>query len=373
MILNKYCNDPQQGDGNNSGSPSDLNNLDSDKPRQRRRYRNFWIYIICLVVVFGLAAAAIIPLVVSRAPHTAIIRVPEGATSQTVADSVARYLGRDFADHLQRALPIATGGESLQRGAWRIDQGMTAIAAARRIGRGAQSGIRVTFVNERTVEEIAAKLAAKLDVDKDSMIAAFSDPNILSELRTDREHIIGLFLADTYEFYWTATPAEIIKKLQTHYDRFWTNERMDEAAKLHLHPREIVTIASIVDEETNQSSEKGMIGRLYINRLQKGMRLQADPTVKYAMGDFSIRRITGDMLNNPSPYNTYRYDGLPPGPIRITSGATIDAILTSRPHSYLYMCASEDFSGRHNFALDYDTHLRNARLYQQALDQRGIR
>lgn len=373
MTLNQYCNDPRPGDSNTPDGTPDLNNLDSDKPRPRRRYRQLWIYILCIVVVFALAVTVIVPLVVHRAPHTAIIRVPEGATAQTVADSAAKYLGEDYAYYIQRALPVITGGEPLRHGAWRIEQGMTAIAAAKRIGRGAQVGIKVTFVNERTPEEIAARIAAKLDVDKDAMLAAMSDKTLLADLRTDKEHIIGYFLADTYEFYWTATPAEIIRKIYKHYDRFWTAERVNEAEKLHLHPREIVIIASIVDEETNQSSEKGMIGRLYINRLQKGMRLQADPTVKYALGDFSIRRITGSMLDNPSPYNTYRYDGLPPGPIRITSRSTIDAILTSRPHCYLYMCASEDFSGRHNFALDYDTHLRNARLYQQALDQRGIK
>ncbi len=372
MNLSNYCADPRK-EGKGQPGNSGYSDLD-EKTRQRRpHFRKAWFYIAIAVVVLGFAAMVIIPLINLRAPHTAIIRVPKGATEQMVEDSAAKYLGADYAKRLRQALPIATGGEALRHGAWKIDQGMTAIAAAHRIAKGAQAGIRVTFLNERTPEQVAAKIAAKLDIPKDSMLRAMTDPTLLSNLRTDADHVIGYFLADTYEFYWTATPEEVIKKMHDHYNRFWTPERLDRVESMHMLPRELVVLASIVDEETNQTSEKGTIGRLYLNRLQKGMKLQADPTVKYAVGDFSIRRITGDMLRNPSPYNTYMHEGLPPGPIRITSAATIDAILSARPHGYLYMCASEDFSGHHNFAVDYDTHLANARRYQQALDQRGIK
>lgn len=373
MNLSKYCSDPGKekntpGSGD-SGTPGTTN----DRNFKTERKGKPWVYIIIAAVLLCFAAIVIFPLISHRAPHTAIIRVPKGATAQMLQDSAAKYFGEDFAGNLRKAIPIAGGGASLRHGAWKIEQGTTAISAAHKICKGAQTGIRLTFLNERTPEQIAATVASKLDIPADSMLAAMNDEKLLKELRTDREHLIGYFLADTYEFYWTATPREVIKKMYDHYQHFWTAERLNYAEKLHMLPREIVVLASIVDEETNQSNEKGTVGRLYINRLHKKMKLQADPTVKYALGDFSIRRITGVMLNAASPYNTYRYEGLPPGPIRITSGTTIDAILTSRPHGYLYMCAAEDFSGHHNFAVDYDTHMANARRYQQALDQRGIK
>ena len=172
---------------------------------------------------------------------------------------------------------------------------------------------------------------------------------------------------------WSGTPEKIIEKIGKNYSNVWNDERRKKAASLGMTPQQVMILASIVDEETNAASEKGTIGRLYINRLDKGMRLQADPTVKYAIGDFEKKRITKQDLQFESPYNTYRNGGLPPGPIRTTSKRTIDAILDSKPHRYLYMCAREDFSGRHNFAETYGDHTRNALRYQHALDERGIK
>ncbi|MBD5231235.1 MAG: endolytic transglycosylase MltG [Bacteroidales bacterium] len=369
MNLSKYCDEPRKS-GNR---PPAIPGLDGDLDPKPVRRGKPWLYIGLGLLLLIFAAIVIWPLISARAPHTALIRVPKNANDQMLQDTLTKYLGKDYALSVRKAIPIAGGGARLRHGAWKIEQGMTAVEAARRICKGAQAGIRISFVNERTLDQVATKIAAKYDIPVDSMMAAFNNDKLLAEVRTDREHVIGYFLADTYEFYWTATPEDIIKKMYEHYNRFWSPQRLDYAEQLHMLPREVVVLASIVDEETNQAGEKGTIGRLYINRIQKGMKLQADPTVKYAIGDFSIRRITGDMLNNPSPYNTYRHEGLPPGPIRITSGATIDAILTSRPHGYLYMCAAEDFSGSHNFAVDYESHMANAHRYQQALDQRGIK
>jgi len=308
-----------------------------------------------------------------RASRNAIIRVPRNATNQMVEDSVEKYLGADFASDFRRAMNIVGEGEHPRHGAWQIDKGMTAITAARRLAKGGQTGIRLTILNERTPEDIADKVASRLDISKEDMLAAMRDSRLLDELGTDSCNVVGYFMADTYEFYWSATPEEVIRKLKSNYDRFWTSSRIADAEALHLRPGEVMVVASIADEETARNQEKGMIGLLYINRLDRGMKLQADPTVKYALGDFSIRRITHDMLTTPSPYNTYMHEGLPPGPIRVTSAATVDAILSSRPHDYIYMCASEDFSGLHKFATDYETHLQNARRYQEALDRKGIK
>jgi len=370
MNVSKYCTDPRK-EGEALGEEYPKDGLSHDNGR--KRHPKGRIYIIIILILFIGAGALTLPLLTKCAAHDALIRVPKGASKQMLVDTITKYLGYDYAESVSKALPIVGGGAELRHGAWRIEKDMTAFSAARRICKEGQAGIRVTFLNERTPRQVAEKIASKLDVPVDSMMAVFSNDSLLGEMRTDRNNVIGLFMADTYEFYWTATPQEIIGKMRDHYNRFWTNERLAHAEALHLLPREIVVLASIVDEETNQDSEKGMIARLYLNRLQNGMKLQADPTVKYALGDFSIQRITHDMLSCDNRYNTYLYEGLPPGPIRITSGATIDAILTSRPHNYMYMCASPDFSGKHNFAVNYESHMENARRYQKALDERGIK
>ncbi len=165
----------------------------------------------------------------------------------------------------------------------------------------------------------------------------------------------------------------MVRRLLDYRNRFWSKERRSKAASLGLTPSQVATIASIVEEETAKADEKPKVARLYLNRLKKGIKLQADPTVKFATGDFTLRRITGKHLAIESPYNTYKVNGLPPGPIRIPAAATIDAVLNAPKHDYIYMCAKEDFSGYHNFASDYATHMANARRYQAELNRRGIR
>jgi UPF0755 protein len=165
----------------------------------------------------------------------------------------------------------------------------------------------------------------------------------------------------------------LIEKMKTESKFFWNAERTRKAKALGLTPDEVITLASIVDEETANNAEKPMIAGMYYNRYRQDMPLQADPTVKFALKDFEIKRIYNNMLDVESPYNTYRNKGLPPGPIRIPSVAGIDAVLNLVKHNYLYMCAKEDFSGYHNFAVTNAQHAANARRYQQALNQRGIR
>ena len=164
-----------------------------------------------------------------------------------------------------------------------------------------------------------------------------------------------------------------MERLRKEHDHFWNGQRVAKATSLGLTENEVCTLASIIDEETANNGEKPMIAGMYLNRLKKGMPLQADPTVKFALKDFALRRIYHDMLNYNSPYNTYKNTGLPPGPIKIASVAGIDAVLNRVEHDYLYMCAKEDFSGTHNFASNYQDHLKNAARYAQALNDRGIK
>jgi UPF0755 protein len=160
--------------------------------------------------------------------------------------------------------------------------------------------------------------------------------------------------------------------MKKEYDRFWTKKRLEKAEEIHLNPVEISILASIVEEETARKSEFPIVAGLYLNRLRKGMRLQADPTVKFAVGDVTLKRILNYHLLVDSPYNTYIHSGLPPGPIRLASIAAIDGVLNYEEHSYIYMCAKEDFSGGHNFAVTLSEHNRNARKYQEALNRKRV-
>ena len=204
-------------------------------------------------------------------------------------------------------------------------------------------------------------------------MAAFTDKALLGELGADTATAAALFVPNTYEVYWNIAPADLLRRMKKEFDAFWTADRRALAAQMELSPFEVATLASIVEKESANAAERPAIAGMYLNRLRQGMKLQADPTVKFALGNFGLRRILHEHLTVDNPYNTYRYEGLPPGPICIPSPGAIDAVLHYARHSYLYMCAKEDFSGTHNFAVTYEEHLANARRYAEALDRRGIK
>jgi UPF0755 protein len=206
-----------------------------------------------------------------------------------------------------------------------------------------------------------------------SFYQALTDSACAVRLGYDTATIVCLFIPNTYEVYWNTSIDDFLQRMKKENTAFWNYSRMQKAQVAGLTPVEVQTLASIVDEETSNNAEKPVVAGMYINRLKQGMPLQADPTVKFALGDFTLRRIYQNMLNTDSPYNTYRYAGLPPGPIKIASVAGIDAVLNYAHHNYLYMCAKEDFSGTHNFAATYNEHLANASRYAKALNERGIK
>ena len=298
---------------------------------------------------------------------TAWVYIPAGASQQAVGDSLRSSLGASFGN---KVAALWSGNTAAARGAYKITPGERAWRVARRISRNQQDPVKLTFNNMRTVNDLASRLGSRLDFKASDFINAIDSIADAEKISTDTFPVF--FLPDTYEVFWATSPEALIAKLRAQYNRFWTPERRQKAASLRLTPAQVAIVASIAEEETANAAERGIIGRLYINRLHKHMKLQADPTVKFASGNFAARRITGPMLKIESPYNTYRVDGLPPGPIRLASPATINAVLDSQPHDYIYMCAKADFSGTHAFARDYATHMTNARAYHRALNQRNI-
>ena len=263
--------------------------------------------------------------------------------------------------------------ERVRTGRYAINPGESTLNVLRTLKNGQQTAIMLTIPEVRTMERLAGTLAHKLMLDSAETAAMLTDENFCKHYGYDTTTVAALFVPNTYEVYWNVTLERFMERMQREHDSFWKGERAGKAAAMNLTPTEVCTLASIIDEETANNDEKPMIAGMYLNRLREHMPLQADPTVKFAMKNFGLKRIYHDMLFFDSPYNTYRNEGLPPGPIKIASVKGIDAVLNHVVHDYLYMCAKEDFSGTHNFAVTYQEHLKNAARYAKALNERGIK
>lgn len=258
-------------------------------------------------------------------------------------------------------------------GKYVIDSNMSGIAIFRKLRNGQQDPVNMTVPSVRTLDRLAGAVTRNLMLDSLTFIQALNDAGFIDQYGYNEQSLPALFIPDTYQVFWDITLEKLMERLVTENKRYWNEERMQKADALQLSPEEVYTLASIVDEETANNEEKPMIAGLYLNRLAINMPLQADPTVKKAVGDWSLRRILNAHLRVESPYNTYLHTGLTPGPIRVASKAGIDAVLNRADHNYLYMCAKEDFSGTHNYAATYSEHLQNAKRYTDALNKRGIK
>ena len=301
-----------------------------------------------------------------------VLLVPSGANFQQVLDSL-NALGV-IAD--EKAFSWVAErkkyADRVKPGRYIVPSGISMNALVDKLRSGEQDPVRITFNNVKDIPQLAGKLAGYIEADSLAVLDAILSPSNVQRYGFTRETIISLFLPDTYEVWWTVKPDDLIDRFAKEYKRFWTDERKAAAKALNLSQSEVSTLASIVQAETGKAADAPMIAGVYLNRLRIGMPLQADPTLKFALGmDTLSRLLTADMRID-SPYNTYTHTGLPPGPINLPEPRYIDAVLHPTPSNYLYFCAREDLSGYSNFSTTYQQHLVNARRYQQALDQRGI-
>jgi UPF0755 protein len=262
---------------------------------------------------------------------------------------------------------------NIHPGKFEICPGMSNYKIARMLRANAQKPVKLVINKIRTKQQLASFISSKLEADSLSMIQYLNNNQELSQIGLDSNSIIGTFLPNTYEFYWNSDAKKIVEKINKYYQKFWSQDNLSKAKNLGLTPIQVMTIASIVEEETNHNPEKGNVASVYLNRLKKGMKLQADPTVKYAIGDFAIRRVLLKQLQTPSPYNTYYVNGLPPGPICTPSESSIKAVLNAPATDYLFFCASPDKVGTHNFATNDQEHAANAKKFQDWLNTRGIK
>lgn len=299
------------------------------------------------------------------------VYIPGDASQEAVRDSLVGSLGKEIGEKVYQLWKTKGGRVAVSKGSYAIKGDMTVYDISRKILAGRQDPVKVTFNNVRTLPQLADRVAPKMEFGDDAFLAACD--SVLSARGMSKAQYPAAFLPDTYEFYWNASPGYVVERLAAFRDKFWNDERRAKASAAGLSPEDVATVASIVEEETVKGDERPKVARLYLNRIRKGMKLQADPTVKFAVGDFSLRRIRADHLKVESPYNTYLHEGLPPGPIRVVDKRTLDAVLDAPAHEFIYMCAKEDFSGYHNFATNYEEHCANAVRYQRELNRRGIR
>lgn len=260
----------------------------------------------------------------------------------------------------------------IKPGKYRIENNMTNFQLIKMLRLGQQEQVKLVINKLRTEEDFIQLIAKHLEPDADSIRNALHEIDFMKSIDVPFGCGICTVIPDSYIFSWNTSAHNVLNRLAHYYHAFWNEHRQNQAKSLGFSENEIMVLASIVEEESNYLPEKGNIASVYINRLKSGMKLQADPTAKYAFGDFSIKRVTSAITALPSPYNTYHTIGLPPTPICTPSKNTIDAVLNAPKTNFFYFCAKEDFSGQHRFAANYVEHMKNAALYQQALNKRNI-
>jgi UPF0755 protein len=286
-------------------------------------------------------------------------------------DLALKDILKDQETFFQAAVKMNLPG-SLKSGRYRLTKGANNRSIINMLKAGNQDPVKLKFQNIRKKEDFAAYLSANLEPDSLTFITLMNSEIVQEQYGFNKDNNYVMFVPNTYEMYWNISASDFLKKMHDEYEKFWNAERKQKAAALNLTPIQVSILASIVDAEALYDKEMPIIADLYLNRLNKGILLQADPTVIFANDDFTVKRVTNALLQVQSKYNTYKYAGLPPGPIMMPSIKAIDAVLNHENNDYIYMCAKEDFSGYHNFAVTKAEHEQNAKKYRDALNKRNI-
>jgi UPF0755 protein len=261
----------------------------------------------------------------------------------------------------------------IKPGKYRIARNMNNRELVSLLRSGTQVPVKVIFPSVRTLPQLASVVSSQLEADSAAITGLLTNENFLKKYGFRRENAMALFIPNTYEFYWNTNATQFVERMAKEYKKFWSQTRIQKAAAIGLSQTEVSVLASIVEQETYRNDEKSIIAGVYMNRYNKGWKLEADPTLIFAAGDFTIQRVLNIHKEIDSPYNTYLNTGFPPGPICIPSVASLDAVLNYSKHDYMFFCAREDFSGYHSFAVSYSQHLLNARRFQNELNRRKIR
>ncbi|MBR1644011.1 MAG: endolytic transglycosylase MltG [Bacteroidales bacterium] len=340
---------------------------------KKRRRVVLWIAVGAAAVVLALAATGV-AMSLQRVPvgEPTRIYVPTDSSFEAVTDSLSAHhclRNRTFFASLAR---LRRYPQHVKAGSYVVEPTMSTWQLLNKLYYGRQDAVRLVVGKQRTKGALAAFVASRLEMDDASLLALLNDTATAATLGCTVDDVMCLFIPNSYDVYWNTSAEGLLRRMKRESERFWTDRRLQQCASLGLSPHEVQVLASIVEEETNKDDEKPLVAAVYLNRLRKGMCLQADPTLRFAVGDFGLRRILNEHKQVESPYNTYLHRGLPPGPICLASPRSIDAVLQNYDCDYLYFCAREDFSGYHNFATTLAEHLRNAERYHHALNVRKI-
>jgi UPF0755 protein len=330
------------------------------------------IIFSALLLIVAIIAAFVARKTVFFTPNTTCnctLIIPKNATFSQVVDSLTN---RNIVKNIQTfklSSKMLKYDRHVMRGKYEIKANETNYQLIKKLRKGQHYSVTFTFNNVRTMSDFIQKTNKKFLFSTQELQKLLENEYFLTSLGFNKETLPALFIPNTYQIYYDIDAEEFVNKFLTFYHQFWNEQRLQQARAISFTPNEVTTLAAIVEEENYKEFEKPIIAGVYINRLRIGMRLQADPTVKFAVGDVTLKRILFAHLETDSPYNTYKYAGLPPGPIRFPAPSTIDSVLHYTKHNYLYMCAKEDFSGAHNFAVTLTEHERNAAKYRNALNR----
>lgn len=332
----------------------------------------FIAIIVVLVIAFRMYKAVFLPVVDLEEGDEIILYIPRDADYEWLMD----HLDEEGIIEDEKAFQWLAKKKNLvshvNPGRYLIEPGMNNNELINMIRSGVQDPIIFMFNNVRTLEELAAIAGGIFEQDSAAFATYLTDPSTAEDLGFSSEFFRGMFIPNSYEFYWTTSPEEFAERMKREYIAFWSKGRDSRAKEIGLSREEVSILASIVEQESLHKDENEKIAGVFMNRLERGIPLQSDPTIIFALQNFDMRRVLNVHKSVDSPYNTYKNRGLPPGPICIPSIAAIDGVLDFEEHNYIYFCAKPDFSGYHNFARTLSQHNKNARLYQQALNRRKI-
>ncbi len=349
----------------------------SGRKSRKKSGRAVWMFL--LIVVISLFAAGFFlynatykPNVYTGESEAAFFTITTGSDFENVKKQLYIHgliINRKSFELIAR---LKNYDQSVKPGRYKLNREMGNLELINMLRGGRQEPVMVIFNNIRTPDQLASRISKQIEADSISLINLFNDSAYLDSLGVTKSSLFTIIIPNSYEFYWNTTARSFTDRMKTEAEKFWNNNRNQKLKDLNLNRHEVITLASIVEKETNKNDEKSRVAGVYFNRLTKGWLLEADPTLVFAHGDFEMRRVLNIHKQIESPYNTYKYLGLPPGPICLPSVSSIDAVLNREQHDYMFFCAREDFSGYHNFARGLEQHNLNAWKYQQALNRKNI-
>lgn len=348
----------------------------TDQPKKKSKKGLLWSIVLSVLLAIGVAGwvgymAFMAPSIATDEEYFFVY------SNDSYSDVISRIEQEGivknftFFTYVAKAMDLEKMG--VKPGRYRVSSDMNNRRFIGNLRGGYQEAVEFRFQNIRLKENFAGLMGRNFEADSLTFVDLLNDEEVARQYGFTADNFFSMFIPNTYQIYWNTPPKKIFERFHTEYQKFWTAERRAKADALNMTPQEVSTLAAIVKGEAMHVDEMPKIAGLYINRLRKGMLLQADPTVIFANNDFTIRRVLNRHLTIDNPYNTYRFKGLPPGPIMMPSIASIDAVLGHEEHGYIYMCAKDDFSGYHLFAATMAEHLVNARKFQRALDERNIK